>query len=496
MKITRGRLKKEIGASELFTFGFGTIIGVAWIVVMGSWLDAAGPLGAILAFALGGLVMMLVGLCYAEISTMIPVAGGEMAYAYEIFGTRACFAMGWFLSLAYIATTSFEAVSLGWIAGTLVPGIEGVHLYSVLDFPIKSGTLTLGLLGMGLLTLLNYRGGKLSGIFQDIITYGKMILYVVFISAGIFWGKTTNLEPLFRRSDAGSIWPGILAVFMTAPFWYAGFNVIPQLLEEKSDKTSLKLAGRVIVLSVVVAIFFYCLLILSPSMIIPWQKLTTFSLPAADAFRAAFNSSFLVRAILLAGLLGNITAWNGCFICASRLLFALGRGQILRPSFGAVHPSLGSPVVAVAFVGVVGGLGVFLGKSAIVPIVNVASTCFALAFLLISVGVIKMRIEQPDRLRPYRVPGGVFTAVASALASLFVLFLTLYQPYQSAKGPIPIEWMFLAGWAIFGWVCWVAARKVRGRVSEADRRKLILGVEAPTAPNAVSQDAEAIGFGQ
>src|SRR4030042_2343884 len=97
---TETTLKKELKLRHFFVLGFGCIIGVGWIVYIGIWLAQAGPLGSILAFLIGGSLMMFIGLCYAELATMLPVSGGEIAYAYEIFGLKTSFAVGWFLALS------------------------------------------------------------------------------------------------------------------------------------------------------------------------------------------------------------------------------------------------------------------------------------------------------------------------------------------------------------------------------------------------------------
>src|SRR6185295_8768742 len=244
------QLSKDIGASQFFTLAFGSIIGVGWVVALSSWLSQAGPLGAVVGFVGGGLLIMLVGLCYIEISTMFPVSGGEVVYTYEIYGTRTCFAIGWLFALAYIAITAFEAISVGWIAGTLFPGIQGKTLYTSGGSEIQAGTLSLGLGGMALLVFLNYRGTKFAAAFQDLLTYVKIGLAVVFISVGIGWGKIDNLIPLFQRSGSSSILTGIFAVFLTAPFWYGGFNIIPQVMGEKAPQTSLKTVGRTLLFSI------------------------------------------------------------------------------------------------------------------------------------------------------------------------------------------------------------------------------------------------------
>src|SRR5262245_30485541 len=160
-------LQRTITPAQFFTLSFGCIIGVGWVIALPAWLQQAGPGGAALAFLAGAMAMMLVGLCYAELATALPVTGGEGAYAYVVFGPRASYATGWFLALSSIATTAFEAISLGWVAGALVPGLEGPALYSVAGAPVRAGSLALGLAGTFLLTWLNYRGARAATRAQD-----------------------------------------------------------------------------------------------------------------------------------------------------------------------------------------------------------------------------------------------------------------------------------------------------------------------------------------
>ena len=118
-------LKKELKLRQLFSLAFGTIIGVGWVTVLGKWLTQAGSLGAVLAFLAGGLVMIFIGLTYAEMAAMFPVSGGEVAYAYEAYGLKTSFMTCWLLSLTYIGVVVFEVISVGWVAGSLFPALEG-----------------------------------------------------------------------------------------------------------------------------------------------------------------------------------------------------------------------------------------------------------------------------------------------------------------------------------------------------------------------------------
>lgn len=472
-------LRRAIGANQLFTLGFGAIIGVGFVVGVGEWLRQAGPLGAILAFVAGGVLTMLIGLCYAEMATAVPASGGEVAYAYEVFGVRACFATGWFLTLAFVATLVFEALSLAWILGVLVPGIQGPALYESFGEPLRLGSAIIGLCGMAVISWLNYRGISPAARLQDVLTYMKIALALVFIVVGLSWGRAVNLYPLFQESATHSSWSGVVSVFLTSPFWLAGFSIIAQVMEEKAPRTSLRMVGRMILFSILVAVLFYCLVILACSMIVPWRTLVALDLPAARGFEVAFGSSFLTKTVLVVALLGNITVWNSTFIAGSRILFALGRARIVAAMFGRLHPVHRSPMVAIAFLSLTSCIGIMFGRRAIAPVVNVASCCFAMSYLLVCLSVLKLRRTRPELERPYRVPGGRLTAVLGAASSLLMIGLALYQPAISAAGRMPMEWTVLIVWTLLGCVVWMAAQGLRCRISEPERRALILG-EVPS----------------
>jgi amino acid transporter len=478
----RSALRKRVGASQFFTLSFGSIVGVGWIVVLGAWLGQAGPLGAALAFLAGGAVMVLVGLCYAEMAAMLPVAGGELAYAYEVFGLRSAFAVGWALALMNTAAVAYVCISTGWILDVLIPGIQGPALYTFRGETIHAGSLVIALLSTVTLTWLNYRGIEGAASFQDVLTYGKIGIALVFIVAGFAGGSTSNVIPLFQRNDAGRILPGLLAVLVTTPWWLGGFNTVPQIMEEKSPQTSLRTIARVMILSILAAALFYALVILSASMAAPWSQLVSAELPAAAAFREAFQSEWLSRMVLIAGLLGIITVGNGTCLAASRVLFALSRARLIPRAFARVDPRFGSPVTSVLFVGSLASLGVLFGRGGILPVVAIGSTCLAFGYLVTTLGVARLRHRSPQLPRPYRLPGGVLTAVAAAAATGYLLVMSLYQPLVDADGAYPIEWFVLTAWSILGILLWSAGRNLRATLSESERRQIIVATGGVPSP--------------
>jgi amino acid transporter len=246
-------------------------------------------------------------------------------------------------------------------------------------------------------------------------------------------------------------------------------------MEEKSPGTSLKRVGLVLVACIGLAILFYCLVILSASMTLPWENLLSFELPAAGAFGSLSNTPALRTLVLVAGLVGILSTWNAIFLAGSRVLFALGRAHMILPAFGTTHSRFHTPAVAVFFVALVGSLGIFLGRRAIFLVVNVAATCLAFAFFITCLGLIRLRRLRPHEPRPYRTPGGILTAALAAVLCLFMVLSSLYQHYTSAQGSFPLEWIILLVWMVLGILFWTGSNRLRRQVSEAERRKLILG---------------------
>jgi amino acid transporter len=278
---------------------------------------------------------------------------------------------------------------------------------------------------------------------------------------------------------------------MTAPYFLAGFDTIPQVLEEKDEGTSLTSVGWMMVLAVGLAGVFYVLVILSASMAMPWEQLLELDeLPAAAAFRATFESPLVADFVLGAALLGLLTSWNAIFMAGSRLVFALGRARMIPPAFKTVHSTFRSPTRAVLFVGCIGALGVPLGQGGLTPVLNMGVICWAAVFLLVSVGTLRMRFRRPGLARPFRVPGGVAVMGLGVLGAAFFVFLSLRDPYVSADG-FPMEWALLIVWIGLGAVFWWMARRVRGEVDEDTRRQLIFGVERPSDGTAPAPDATA-----
>lgn len=468
-------LKKSLGPVQFFSFGFGMIVGVGWIVYMGLWFTQAGPVGTTIAFLVGGFLMALVGLCYAEASAMYPVAGGEAAYAFGAFGQAAAFAVGWAMVLMMTAVVPYVSVSLAWILDVLVPGIGGPVLYRWRGQSIHALGLGIALVWTVWLGVINYRGIHAAAKFQDWLTYGKIAISFLFFGAGIFGGSTANLEPMFQTTPGGSMLGGMIAVLATTPWFFGGFNGIPQAFEERAPNTKARSLGLIVVGSILAAAAYYALAALSAGMVGPWQQIVKQELPVAAAFRNAFGSEVFARIVLLAGLFGIVTVGNAASIAATRLLYAMGRARMITPAFTRLHPTFGSPITAIVFVTAFGLLGNFLGRSGIAPIVNVGSAAASFAYLMTSVAVWRLRRTEPDRDRPYRIPAGVIVSLLAATGSVFLLISSFRQHWIDAGRSFPLEWGVMLAWIAIGVLLWRAAAGDRAKLARGQQRRIVLG---------------------
>src|SRR6201981_2920428 len=173
------QLARKLRLTDYFTLGWGTMVGVGWLVVMDDWLlrggapgaplrvARGGALGALLGFAIGGALLFPIGWVYGRLVAAMPDAAGEIAYTAAAFSRTISFSTGWMMTLAYFIVCPWEAVAVGRIAGYIVPGLDSIELYRIAGRPVFLPHLIIGLALTALLTLLNYCGIRLSATFQN-----------------------------------------------------------------------------------------------------------------------------------------------------------------------------------------------------------------------------------------------------------------------------------------------------------------------------------------
>jgi basic amino acid/polyamine antiporter, APA family len=368
------QLARTLRVTDYFALGWGTMVGVGWLVVMDDWLQRGGSLGAVLGFVIGGALLLPIGYVYSKLVVAMPDAAGEVAYTARVFPQSVSFITGWMMVLAYFIVCPWEAVAVGRIAGYIFPALNSYELYRVAGYPVYLPHVVVGLGLTALITTINYRGIRLSSIFQNWMTFGTIALFLVFVFAGVTKGSGVNFPPLFTHAPLVSI----LLVIQIVPYFMTGFESVTKTVEEASADFRARGFLIAITMAILVGILFYAIVISAVSYVAPWRTLTSEHFMTAIAFERAVGSRWIVSVILASALLSLLKVFNGNFVGASHLLFAMGRRGLVDPRVGDVHPVNRTPARAVVCIGLGTGAFMFLGSSILVPISEVggfASAC-------------------------------------------------------------------------------------------------------------------------
>jgi APA family basic amino acid/polyamine antiporter len=469
----RKNLEKVITFKNYIAIALGAIIGVGWIIYAGEWLLDGGPIGAMLAFILGGILLIPIGKCYAELTPAIPVAGGELAFSYKAFGIFVSFLTAWLLAFNYTFVLPFETIAIGALFESMLPGLKTPVLYIVGDNTVRMSSILPGLFVGLCLIVLNYRGVKNSARFQ-MFAMGLMLSCVlVFTCVALFKGNVSHFHPLFAHG--GPLWTAIpasvISVIVVVPWFMAGFDSIPQAAEESGHKVQPQDLGKAIIMAIVIGILFYIVVIMDVSLSMPWQESYTYDLPTAAVFRVAFGYEWAAQLVLFAGILGLITTLNGFYIASSRLIFAQGRGGLLPQWFGEVHEKYHTPKNAIIFVGIISLIGPFLGKAALTPIVNSSSLAFVFSLSVTSLSAVRLRKTAPSLARPYKVKSTMTLYLGFTISIILVLLmLAPRSPGQLS----PLEFAIIGFWFITG-LCAYLWRRKKKDMSKEERDIQILG---------------------
>jgi len=447
------RLGRAVGRAGYFALAFGAIVGSGWVIVLGDWLMAAGPGGTVLAFLAGGAVMMLIGLCYGELAARFPRAGAEFLYVRETLGRLPAFLVGWYITLYAVATCGFEAIALAWIVRTLLPSIGLGAAYHVHGSAVTWDALLIGLAGALLLGALHTRGAAAAIRFQNAVTFGFILLMVMLIAAALVAGQPERLQPAFESVPPGTWITGALWTFGSCAFFLNGWQTALHAIEERRPDVTPRAAVMSSIAAILTAALFYGAVVLAAGSAVPWRGLVGQNLPAVAAFTALPGGRILGAVILAATAISLVKTWSAMIWVASRLLYAQARQGLLPAALARVDPESGVPRPAIYLVTSLTVLAVAIGRGAILPIVNMVSTCMALSFVLCLIVLIKCR--RLDGPRPsFTVPGGTPVIACAATGACLMVGTALAEPWIRSEGAIPPEWFLLVAWGAAALVAW------------------------------------------
>jgi APA family basic amino acid/polyamine antiporter len=436
-------LARKLRLVDYFALGFGTMVGTGWLVVMDDILQRGGPLGAILGFTGGALMLLPIGYVYGKLVKLIPDAAGEVAYTARVLPTGVSFVTGWMMFLGYFLTCPFEALAAGRITGYLFPSLNSIELYRIGNHPVYLPHLVLGLAIAIFFTWLNYRGIHTSTRFLKFTTFTFLALVIGFALAGAKHGAASNLHPLFSHSPLISI----LLVWQVVPWLMSGFESVGKSAEEASPNFRGGSFSVAIIMTIFAGLAFFWLVISSVSYVAPWQSLDSrLQFPTAVAFEKAFHAHWIVDFILATALVALLQAFNANMVAASRLLFAMGRRNLLVPAMGTVHSVNRTPVLAIIGVGAATVLAIFFGEAGLVPILEVGAVACAVGWMSACVSYLLMKPRLVDRL-------------AAAFGVLVTSLMILVKVLPIVPGHFTVyEWIALAFWAALGFLMRLPAR--------------------------------------
>lgn len=445
--MTEARLKRALSALEYFAFGFGTMVGVGWVVLIDDWLRRGGPGGAVLGFFGGGLLLLPVALTYGRLVRAIPDAGAEIAYADAIFPPAVGFAAGWTMVLAYAIVCPWEAVAVGNLLSRIVPAFDALPLYAVAGKTAFATRVAAGLLLTAIVAYVNYRGVRVSGLLQNVGTYGLLALFAVFCLLGLLRADTANLRPAFAHPGVAGAGLSVLLVLQIVPYFMTGFESVGKGSEEARAGFDPRGFARAIGLALAAGTLFYVTAVGVVSLVFPWRVLVAERLGTESAFERAFASRALANLVLGAALLSLVKIFNANFLAATRLVFALGRRGLVHRALGSIHPRFGTPHAAVALMMILTAAASLLGDAVLVPVTEVGSLAVGVGWL--SACAAYLRRSSPGG------PGRL-TALAGTLVSLTIVLMKIVPGVPGSF--TRTEWMAFAAWSALGLLFWRARR--------------------------------------
>src|SRR5450432_935399 len=449
------KLKKTLGPVSLTALGIGAVIGSGIFTVIGtaiagqkfdtsSILNAplldymirhhatqgrpgAGPALA-LSLVLVAVVCGFTALCYAELASMIPIAGSAYTYTYATMGELIAWIIGWDLILEY--AVSNMAVSVGfaahmvgmfdwfgwhpalrWISPAYLPGgltdLKGNVLYAPglhFGFDVPAFLIVM------LLTVVLVRGIRESTKANNTMVILKIAAILAFVITGAHFVNPGNWHPFAPQG-----WSGILTGGSIIFFTYIGFDSVSTAAEEaKNPQRDLPIG---IIATLVVCTVLYLAVAVVLTGIVPWQSLMDDAAPVVNSLKKlsiANGSSTLnwVRlAVLFGAMMGMISSLLVFQLGQARVWFAMSRDGLMPKLFGKVHPRFRTPATATWIAGFV--VGVPAGVLDIGTLADLSNIGTLFAFVLGSVGVMILRVREPERRRGFRAPGGMTAPILS-----------------------------------------------------------------------------------
>lgn len=448
--MNKSKQNQLLNTGDVIVVAFGAMIGWGWVVLSGQWIITGGVVGTAIGFLIGGLMIYVVGLCYSELTTSIPQQGGIKVFSYLALGEKASFICTWAIILSYISVVCFEVVSFPTVLQYIFPEFSIGKMYTILGENIYMSWTLVSIIMAIFVTVMNLIGTKTAAVFQKVLTIAIAGVGILLIVGALFSGNVHNLEnQLFLGASKSDAIKGIAKISILTPFFLFGFDVIPQIAEE--IKVPLKRIGRLMMMSIILAVTFYILVVFSVGIILNGSEVK-FSiqhsgLVTADAMAKAFKSINMAKVVIIGGMCGILTSWNSFLIGGSRALSTLAASNMLPSIFGKTSKKTGTPIFSVMFIGLISIISAFFGKAVLTWFVDAGNFSCCIAYCITSISFIVMRRKYVNLNRPYKVKHyilvGTLAIVLSGLMAILYVIPGTNCTFSFAELIIIILWSVL-----------------------------------------------------
>jgi len=427
--LTDHSLKRALGPMNLTLLGVGAIIGTGIFVLTGTVAaQNAGP-AVVLSFVLAGVASIFAALCYSEFASLVPMAGSAYTYGYATLGEFVAWVIGWDLILEY--ALGAVTVAIGW-SGYVVSFLKdlGIHIPAALT-AARGTAVTLAdgstvtavfnlpaVLVVAFVTTLLVVGIKESAKVNNFIVFLKVGVVLLFIFGAVWAIDPGNWKPFMPPATgvAGEFgWSGVMTGAAIVFFAYIGFDAVSTAAQEAKNPQKDMPIG--IIGSLLICTVLYIAVSAIATGVVPYGQLDVPDPIAVAADHAGLG--WMATFIKIGAIAGLSSVVLVMLLGQSRVFWTMSRDGLLPPFVGRVHPRFQTPwitsIVTGVAVAVVSGLLTVREAGSLVSI----GTLFA--FVIVSAGVLVLRIREPNLPRVFKTPAVWAVAPLGALSAIYLM---------------------------------------------------------------------------